>query len=84
MDIDPFDVPVKDKQKSYQVDFATLSKRDVQKAMDENVEYITGIFGIEVRKLRGHFDPRVSLMDLAARSGFNPPATLRMEQGEAH
>jgi len=62
MDIDPFDVPVKDKEKSYQVDFATLSKKDVQKAMDENVEYITGIFGIEVRELRGHSDTRVSLI----------------------
>ena len=84
MDIDAFDLPVKDKEKSYQVDFTTLSKRDVQKAMDDNIEYITGIFGLEVRKLRGHSDARVSDRDLAARGGFNPPATLRMEQGKAH
>jgi len=51
MDIDAFDVPVKGKQKSYQVDFTTLSKHDVERAMDENIEYITGIFGMEVRGL---------------------------------
>ena len=53
MDIDAFDAPIKEKQKSYQVDFATLSKHDVEKAMSDNVEYITGIFGIEVRRTRG-------------------------------
>ena len=64
MDIDAFDVPVKGKQKSYHVDFTTLSKRDVESAMEENVEYITGIFGIEVRELRGHSDARVSLIGI--------------------
>ena len=54
MDIEAFDVHVGGKEKSYHVDFTTLSKNDVQKAMDENVEYITGIFGIEVRILCSH------------------------------
>jgi len=54
MDIDAFDIPVKGKQKSYHVDFTPLSKHDVEKSMDEGVEYITGIFGIEVRTLHGH------------------------------
>lgn len=62
MDIDAFDVPVKGKQKSYHVDFTTLSKTDVDRAMNENVEYITGIFGIEVRELYGHSGARVSLI----------------------
>ena len=48
MDIDAFDAPIKEKQKSYQADFTTLSKCDVEKAMNDNIEYITGIFGIEV------------------------------------
>ena len=52
MDIDAFDIPVKGKQKSYHVDFTPLSKRDVEKSMDESIEYITGIFGIEVRTLQ--------------------------------
>jgi len=55
MDIDAFDVPIKGKEKSYHVDFTTLSKGDVDRAMNENVEYITGIFGIEVRELHGHY-----------------------------
>ena len=54
MDIDAFDIPVKGKQKSYHVDFTPLSKRDVEKSMDESIEYITGIFGIEVCTLHGH------------------------------
>lgn len=54
MDIDAFDGPIKEKRKSYQVDFTTLSKHDVEKAMDENTEYITGIFGIEVCGLCGN------------------------------
>ena len=56
MDIDAFDVPVKGRQKAYHVDFTPLSKRDIEKAMDENIEYITGIFGIEVRTLHGDRD----------------------------
>jgi hypothetical protein len=62
MDIDAFDAPIKEKQKSYQVEFATLSKHDVEKAMNENIEYITGIFGIEVRRVHGRSDPLVSLI----------------------
>ena len=61
MDIDAFELPIKGKQKSYHVDFSTLSKHDVERAMSENVEYITGIFGLEVSKPRGHCDARVSL-----------------------
>ena len=56
MDIDAFDVPVKGKQKAYHVDFTPLSKRDIEKAMDENIEYITGIFGIDVRTPHGRCD----------------------------
>ena len=48
MDIDAFEIPVKGKQKSYHVDFTTLSKQDVEKAMDRDVDYITDMFGIEV------------------------------------
>ena len=48
MDIDAFELPVKGKQKSYHVDFTTLSKQDVEKAMDQDVDYITDMFGIEV------------------------------------
>lgn len=51
MDIDAFDAPIKEKQKSYQADFTTLSKCDVEKAMNDNIEYITGIFGIEVCRM---------------------------------
>jgi hypothetical protein len=54
MDIDAFDGPIKEKRKAYQVDFITLSKQDVEKAMDENIEYITGLFGIEVCGQCGH------------------------------
>jgi len=54
MDIDAFDIPVKGKQKAYHVDFTPLSKHDVEKSMDESIEYITGIFGIEVRTPHGH------------------------------
>lgn len=84
MDIDAFDVPVKGKQKSYHVDFTPLSKRDVEKAMGENIEYITGIFGLEVRTLHDYCDTVVSNLYSSARSGFDPPTALRMEQGEAH
>lgn len=64
MDIEAFDVHVGGKEKSYHVDFITLSKGDVQKAMDENVEYITGIFGLEVRTLYSRLS--ISDQDLAA------------------
>ena len=62
MDVDAFDLTVKGKQKSYHVDFATLSKRDVERVMDESTEYITGIFGIEVRMLRGRRGSPASLI----------------------
>ena len=48
MNIDAFEVPVKGKQKSYHVDSTTLSKQDAEKAMDQDVDYTTEMFGIEV------------------------------------
>lgn len=66
MDIDAFDAPIKEKQKSYQVGYTALSKDDVERSMNENVEYITGIFGIEVRGSRGPSDALVPQIGLAA------------------
>ena len=82
MDIDAFEVPVKGKQKSYHVDFSPLSQSDVERAMGENIEYITGIFGLEVCTLHGRSG--ISNQYYSARSGFAPPAALRVEQGETH
>ena len=51
MDIDAFEGPIKERQKSYQVDFNTLSKQGVENAMDEDIAYISGLFGLEVRRM---------------------------------
>ena len=79
MDIDAFDAPIKEKQKSYQVDFTTLSKKDVQKGMNDNVEYITGIFGIEVCRMRGRSDALASL--IRSRSLKRPQSSYDISNG---
>ncbi|KAF9792526.1 RING-5 domain-containing protein [Thelephora terrestris] len=80
MDIDAFDGPIKEKRKAYQVDFITLSKQDVEKAMDENIEYITGLFGIEPEAaslLLRHFEwnkEKVTEKYIDNQSGVNAAA----------
>jgi hypothetical protein len=51
MDIDAFNVSVEGKEESHHIDFTALSRRDVERAIHENIEYPNGTFGIEVRTL---------------------------------
>lgn len=48
MEIDVFNDSSKGKQKSYEVDYTTLSQQDVEDIMREDVDHISGIFGVEV------------------------------------
>lgn len=47
MELDAFNVSSKGKQKGYEVDYTTLSQRDVEALMREDIEHISGIFGVE-------------------------------------
>ncbi len=52
MDVDTFDndykVPGKGKQKSYEVQYSSLSQADIEKMMQQDVENISGICGVDV------------------------------------
>lgn len=52
MDVDAFDTDYKfsskGKRKVYEVDYDTLSQADIEKMMKEDVENISGIFGVDV------------------------------------
>ena len=59
MDVDTFDaeykISGKGKQKVYEVEFDSLTQADVEKMMRQDVEDISGIFGVDVSIA----DPRV-------------------------
>ena len=52
MDVDTFDaeykISGKGKQKVYEVEFDSLTQADVEKMMRQDVEDISGIFGVDV------------------------------------
>ena len=48
---DDFKVPPKDKKKSYEVEYDSLSQSKVEKTIADDVEYICGILGVEVSHL---------------------------------
>ncbi|KAF4621447.1 hypothetical protein D9613_000058 [Agrocybe pediades] len=45
---DDFKIPSKGKKKSYEVDYESLSQQDVESLMQKDVDYICGIFGVDV------------------------------------
>ena len=51
MDLDAFDVSGKGKQKCYEVDYTTLSQRDIEHLMRQDIDHISGIFGIDVSRI---------------------------------
>jgi ariadne-1 len=54
MDLDTFNVSSKGKQKCYEVDYSTLAQRDVERQMCDDIDHISGIFGVDV-SLRHRF-----------------------------
>jgi ariadne-1 len=47
MDNEDFKIPAKEKKKSYEVDYTSLSQDAVVKLMNAELEHISGIFGVE-------------------------------------
>lgn len=45
---DDFKVASKGKRKPYDVDYQSLSQSDVEKLMQQDIEHIHGIFGVDV------------------------------------
>ncbi|PPQ92982.1 hypothetical protein CVT25_000183 [Psilocybe cyanescens] len=50
---DDFKVAAKGKRKSYEVEYESLSQQAVEKLMQRDVDHICGIFGVDIKKLRG-------------------------------
>jgi len=48
---DDFKVSSKGKQKSYEIDFESLTQAAVEKLMQSDVEHISGIFGVDVSNM---------------------------------
>lgn len=47
-DADDFKVAPKTKRKSYEIDYRSLTQSEVEKQMQEEVDYICNILGVEV------------------------------------
>jgi len=45
---DDFKIASKDKPKPYEIDYQSLTQSDVEKLIQEDIDHITGIFGVEV------------------------------------
>ncbi|KAJ7233990.1 hypothetical protein C8J57DRAFT_1356553 [Mycena rebaudengoi] len=47
MDMDDFKVPAKPARKAYEVEYDSLTQSAVEKLMDQDIEHIRGIFGVD-------------------------------------
>jgi hypothetical protein len=57
---DDFKVASKGKQKSYEIDYESLTQGAVEKLMQVDIEHISGIFGVDVSQRRSHRRSRSS------------------------
>jgi ariadne-1 len=48
---DDFKVAPKGTRKPYEIDYQSLSQSDVEKLMQQDIDHITGIFGVDVRTI---------------------------------
>lgn len=54
---DDYKVSSKGKRKSYEVDYESLSQSAVEKLMQQDMEHISGIFGVDVSLLQDVLHP---------------------------
>jgi hypothetical protein len=86
MDIEAFDnfqPAAKGKEKSYDVPHRSLSQAEVEKTMAEDVEHISGIFGVDVRACAQLSHPPFLIRRLSDGHRGYPATTYGLEQGEA-
>ncbi|KAJ7233986.1 hypothetical protein C8J57DRAFT_1356567 [Mycena rebaudengoi] len=47
MDMDDFKIPAKPARKSYEAEYDSLGQSAVEKLMEQNIEHIRSIFGVD-------------------------------------
>lgn len=72
MDVDTFDndyrVPGKGKQKSYEVQYSSLSQADIEKMMHQDVENISGICGVDVSIVMSSLSSETRILTFPSRA----------------